>query len=96
MDNSIELPVWYLEPPFKKKKINHNPIIKQVLYLWDNKLVKNNSLRYNFYDSNHNTISGNIVTRTYENPYSEKTIEKDNTVYIGIAEYFINSEFIYS
>tara|TARA_Y100001958_G_scaffold130598_1_gene99529 strand:+ start:1856 stop:2161 length:306 start_codon:yes stop_codon:yes gene_type:complete len=89
-----ELPVWYSEPPLKKYKINNNPVNKGTLYLWDNKLIQNNSLRYNFYDSNYNIISGNIVTRMYENPYMEGTIENKNTIYVGIGENFINSKFI--
>ena len=93
MENIFELQEYYSEPPFKKYKINNNPVQKQVLYLWDNKLIKNNSLRYNFYNLNYNIISGNIVTRTSHYPYKENTIEKKNTIYVGIAEYFLNSEF---
>ena len=40
MENIFELQEYYLEPPFKKYKINNNPVQKQVLYLWDNKLIK--------------------------------------------------------
>ena len=94
MENIIELPVWYSEPPLKKYKMNNNPVKKGTLYLWDNKLIKNNSLRYNFYDSNYNIISGNIVTRMYENPYVKGTLENKNTIYVGVGENFVNSVFV--
>ena len=88
MNNYNELPTWYSEPPFKKYKTNNIPVSENKLYLWNNNQIK--GYRYYFYDSQHNTISGNIVTRTSIFPYKDLI---QNTDYVGIGEYFINYEY---
>lgn len=87
MNNYNELPTWYSEPPFKKYKTNNRRVAINKLYLWNNNQIK--GYKYYFYDAQHNIISGNIVTRTSKFPYKDL----QNTDYIGIGEYFINSEY---
>ena len=88
---------YVYEPPFKKYKYNHNPVVVKVLHLWNNSLYEGRTQQFNYLDKTNNMISGNIVTTQFINPYIYQLYDRKgyvnyrNTTYCGIAHHFVNS-----
>ena len=88
---------YVYEPPFKKYKFNHNPVVEKVSYLWNNSLYEGKTLQFNYLDKDKNIISGNIVTKRPLNPFLYELYNEEgydnyrNTKYCGIAHHFVNA-----